>query len=44
MAGCQLARNTELDLVDDLGFPKRYVRSLQVHIHNSLWLKRNSKS
>lgn len=30
VAGCQLARNTELDLVDDFGFPKRYVRSLQI--------------
>ncbi|XP_057977272.1 probable transcriptional regulator SLK3 isoform X2 [Malania oleifera] len=29
-AGCQLARNLELQLVGDLGFSKKYVRCLQI--------------
>ncbi|KAL2517027.1 putative transcriptional regulator SLK3 [Abeliophyllum distichum] len=29
-AGHQLARNMELPLVNDLGFPKRFIRSLQI--------------
>jgi hypothetical protein len=39
VAGSQLARTLDLQLVDDFGFAKRYTRCLQVNINNSFSLK-----
>lgn len=33
-AGCQVARTLDLQLVDDLGFSRRYSRCMQVNIFN----------